>query len=267
MSNQHFSARGDGRRPRRREQLSDEAAAFLRELIISGELPSGSFIRLERIAEALGSSVTPVREALVTLRGEGFVDQAPRRGFMVAPISGEDIRDLFLAQALLAGELAARAVDRCSPEQLASIRSVQTDLDAALDKGELDELERLNHDFHRLITRTADLPRTAWLLGISTRYVPRRFFATITGWPQASADDHVAIVDAFAAREPEVARAAMAQHFAHAGELLANHLDSRLSAATSQESAEANSAERPATPLVRRPPGGAPGVEDRIEWP
>jgi DNA-binding GntR family transcriptional regulator len=218
-------------------QLSDEAAAFLRESIISGELPSGAFIRPDRIAEALESSVTPVREALVTLRGEGFVDLSPRKGFTVAQISGKDIRDLFAAQALLAGELAARAVERCTEEQLIAIKSVQADLDRALHDNELAEVERLNHEFHRSITRCADSARMAWLLGIGARYVPRRFFAMIAGWPQASVNDHVAIIDALNRHDPDSARAAMAVHFIHAGELLADHLDSRPAAGADSDEA------------------------------
>lgn len=247
-------------------QLSDEAAAFLRESIISGALPSGSFIRPDRIAEALDSSVTPVREALVTLRGEGFVDLLPRKGFAVAKISGKDIRDLFNAQALLAGELAARAVQRCTPEQLVAIKSVQADLDRALQNGELAEVERLNHQFHRFITRTADSARMAWLLGIGARYVPRRFFAMIPGWPQASVNDHVAIIDALNKRDPERARAAMAAHFIHAGELLAANLDSRPTVSPDGDAPD-ELRDRP----VRRPRRSQADPEDvpvdAIEWP
>lgn len=235
----------DARR-RRRPHLSDEAAAYVRELIISGQLRPGTFIRPDGIAEDLGSSVTPVREALVMLRGEGFLEQAPRRGFRVAPLSGDDIRDLFAAQALLAGELAARAIDRCSDEQITQIRAVQVQLDRALERGALGELERWNHEFHRLITLGAASPRMARLLGLATTYVPRRFFAMIAGWPQASADDHVAIVDALEHRRRDAARTAMSQHFVHAGALLAAHLEDT------------------GTPPVR---AGALDTEDHFVWP
>ena len=209
----------------RRPQLNDEAAAYIRDMIISGELPSGSFIRPERIARVLESSITPVREALLALRTEGFVEQSPRRGFVVSSISGRDIRDLFAAQALLAGELAARGALKCSTDHVRQIRAVQNDLDLALREGRLADLEALNHDFHRLINRSADSPRMAWLLGLATLYVPRRFFATIHGWPEASVYDHGAVIEAFEARDADSARAAMTNHFTHAGELLANRLD------------------------------------------
>lgn len=71
-----------GRALGRRRQLSDEVADYVRELIMSGQVRHGEFLRLERVADDLGISVTPVREALLSLRGEGFVTLEPRRGFM-----------------------------------------------------------------------------------------------------------------------------------------------------------------------------------------
>src|SRR5690349_1621469 len=68
-----------------RPQLADDVAAYVRDLIVSGQVRAGEFLRLENLAEQLGTSVTPVREALVSLRGEGFVTLQPRRGFMVSP--------------------------------------------------------------------------------------------------------------------------------------------------------------------------------------
>lgn len=68
------------RRAVRREQLSDEVAARLRADIMTGVLRPGTFIRLDETAAALGVSITPVREALRTLRGEGMVALEPHRG-------------------------------------------------------------------------------------------------------------------------------------------------------------------------------------------
>ncbi|MCP9972532.1 GntR family transcriptional regulator [Actinomadura madurae] len=101
-----------GRALGRRRQLSDEVADYVRELIMSGQVRHGEFLRLERVADDLGISVTPVREALLSLRGEGFVTLEPRRGFMPAPLTRQDVQDLFEAQAYFAGELAARAAGR-----------------------------------------------------------------------------------------------------------------------------------------------------------
>jgi DNA-binding GntR family transcriptional regulator len=222
MSEDSGNARGGF--PRR--QLSDEVVSYVRELIMSGNLRPGDFIRQERIADELELSATPVREGLLSLRGEGFVELKPRRGFVVAPLSASDVRDLFTAQALLAGELVSRAAVRMSPEDLRELTEVHEALRQAAADGDGGLVESLNHDFHRRINRAADAPRLAWMLSISTKFAPRRFFATIPGWSRASAQDHAAIIGAITAGDAAAARAAMMQHMENAGELLAANFES-----------------------------------------
>jgi DNA-binding GntR family transcriptional regulator len=214
-----------------RPQLSDDAASFLRELIMSGELAPGEFIRQERVAESLGISATPVREGLLSLRGEGFVKLEPRRGFVVSPLTTADVKDLFWAQALMAGELAARAAARVQDEDLARLNQHQEELAALAASSDYDTMEHVNHLFHRDLNRVADAPKMAWLLGVGARYVPRRFYSTIEGWPEASLEDHRAVLAAMTARSPEAARAAMQLHIVHAGDLLAAHRERIVAAA------------------------------------
>ena len=209
-----------------RGQLSDGVAAYVRELIMSGNLRPGDFIRQERIAEELSLSATPVREGLLSLRGEGFVELKPRRGFVVAPLSAADVRDLFTAQALIAGELVSRAALRMGAEDLRDLTQVHEALRKAAAKGDGELVESLNHDFHRRINLVADAPRLAWMLSISTKFAPRRFFATIPGWSKASAQDHAAILKAISEHDGEAARAAMMRHMENAGDLLAANFES-----------------------------------------
>ena len=208
-----------------RRQLSEEVASYVRELIISGRLRSGEFIRQERIAAELSLSATPVREGLLSLKGDGFVSLLPRRGFVVAPLTGADVQDLFAAQALIAGELVARAARQMDAAAVADLRALHKKLRKAASAGDGDLVEQLNHEFHRTINRAADSPRLAWMLSIATKFVPRRFYATIPGWLKASANDHATILDALAAADAEAARAAMVRHIENAGELLAAHFD------------------------------------------
>ncbi len=209
-----------------RRQLSDEVASYVRELIMSGHLRPGDFIRQERIAEELQLSATPVREGLLSLKGEGFVQLKPRRGFVVAPLSAADVRDLFTAQALLAGELVSRATARMSEADVRALGEVHQALLAAAAAGDGELVESLNHDFHRRINLAAGAPRLAWMLSIATKFAPRRFFATIPGWPRASAQDHAAIIQAITGRDAGRARAAMMRHMENAGDLLAANFDS-----------------------------------------
>jgi DNA-binding GntR family transcriptional regulator len=209
----------------RRRHLSDEVAAYVRDLIMSGQVRHGQFLRMERIAEDLGVSVTPVREALLSLRGEGFVTLEPRRGFMPAPLTRQDVHDLFEAQAYFAGELASRATGLLTQDDLARLEQIQQELEAASKAQDPAGIERANHRFHRHINLAARSPKTAWLLQLVVRYAPRRFYAGIQGWTQASVDDHHQILAALRSGDAEAARQAMRAHIRHAGTLLVVHLE------------------------------------------
>ena len=211
---------------RHRPQLGAEVESFVRDLIVSGQFQGGDFIRPETIAQELGISVTPVREGLLKLRTQGVVRLEPRRGFVVVPLTGDDIRDLFAAQALLAGELAARAVKRCDATDIANLEKMHLELEAAAEHGDLDDLEELNHRFHRAVNLLANAPKVAWLLGMAVSYVPARFYATIEGWPTATVHDHRDVLDAFRRSAAKAARLAMTKHIEHSGELLATHIES-----------------------------------------
>lgn len=211
------------RRPERRP-LSEEVASHVRSLIMSGTLRAGQFVRLDRVAEELDVSATPVREGLQALRGEGFLTFEPRRGFMVAPLSPDDVEDLFLVQADIAGELAARAAAVVSPEVVADVRRLQAALSQALADGRPEDVIDLNHQVHRTINLLAEAPKLAWMLSVAVRYVPEPFFLTIEGWSEASLHDHDDVIDALEAHDPDRARSAMREHILHAGRLLAEHL-------------------------------------------
>ena len=210
-----------------RPQLGDEAASYLRDQITSGTLAPGSPVRPETVAEELGISTTPAREALQALRAEGFLDLAPRKGFTVAKITGDDVRDMFLVQSLVAGELAARAAQNRDDETLAEMTDIHEELILAAQRGDLNELEELNHAFHREINLAAGAPRLAWVIKLVSRYAPSRFYASIPGWPETTVTDHSGLLEAIKAGDAEKARKEMIEHVRHAGEQLAQHVESR----------------------------------------
>ncbi|MDA3646738.1 GntR family transcriptional regulator [Saccharopolyspora indica] len=204
-------------------RLPDELAGRLREWIMTGRLRAGDHLHLERLAEHLGVSVTPVREALLALRGEGFVDLEPRRGFTVVPLSRHDFADTHRLQAGIAGELAARAAPRITAEQLA-------ELDALLDEMRLAaqfvlaDIGGVVTRFHAVLWRTAESPKLSWFLGIATHYAPQHVAAAVPGWREMAVTDHQALLLALRQHDPVAARTAMHEHVARTGELLIHHL-------------------------------------------
>lgn len=216
---------GVARRPRRpRPRLSDEAATYVRELILSGQVRPGEYLRPETLADLLDMSPTPVREGLLSLQSEGFLNVRPRRGFVVAPLSLRDISDAFAAQALLAGELAARATARASVTELDALATLGRQLEDAARSDRLDVVQQLNHEFHRTINVFAQAPKLTWLLRATMNYVPRQYYARIGGWTTATVTEHRVVLEAMNTAEPEQARSAMSAHVQNAGRLLVHHL-------------------------------------------
>lgn len=210
-----------------RERVSDGVTAYLRDLIISGQLRAGEALRVEHLAAQLSVSVTPIRESLVELLGEGFVDRAPRRGYAVALLSRTDILDVFAANSLLSGELAARATSRVTPELLQALEAVQRDLERAGKRKEYADMEELNHRLHRLINNSAQSPKLAWFVQRTSHYAPRWTWSKIKGWPSASASEHRSVLKALQARDAQAARQSMQDHVNNAGTLLVEHLDAQ----------------------------------------
>lgn len=218
--------RGGNRRRRvGRGQLADEVASHLRDLIMAGRLRPGDFIRLEVIAGDLGVSITPVREALLTLRGEDMVELVPRRGYVVAPLSRQDVQDLFRLQADIAGELAARASSRITAAELAELEELQEELDAAAEQVRPDDIEYFEFEFHRIVNVAADARKLSWFLHTVTRYTPARFYSGDVGWRTSMLADHRTLLRVLAAGDADAARTAMAGHFTDGAQRLTHHLD------------------------------------------
>ncbi len=194
---------------------------------MSGNLRPGQFLRTEPIAEALGISVTPVREGLVALSSDGVVVSVPRRGFMVAAFSREDIRDLFWVQAQLAGELAARAAKRMTDEERARLANVQLQCDEAIKRGNTAEIGALGHEFHRVINHAARSERLAQLLGDVVRRLPNPYYASLESHVEATSGAHALIFEALSEHDSRQTRRLMERHLADSADAAIKVLEER----------------------------------------
>lgn len=154
-------------------KVSTEVRDYIQHLIMSGRLSAGDRLRVEHLAEHLKLSVTPVREALVELFADGFVERRVRRGYVVAKLTCSGFEDRILVLAMVAGELAARAADRMTPETIAQLRQLEAEISECESKGDRVGAERAAHRLHRLVNLTAESPELAWTAARFARYVPK----------------------------------------------------------------------------------------------
>lgn len=199
-----------------RPSLKDEAAAYLREQILTGKLAPGTRIDQAEISEALGISRLPIREALIELAQESLVDAVPRRGAFVAELERADIIDHYRIFGVVAGLAASRAASALTAEQLARLRSVHESFVAATDP---EEKARWNHEFHKLINQAAGSRRFASVLRLLSRSLPVRYFEFVPQWAEISANHHARILSALEQRDAHDAQRMMEHHVAESGEL------------------------------------------------
>lgn len=214
-----------GRALHRRPQLSDDVAVHVRNLIMSGGARPGEFIRLDETAAELGVSVTPVREALLTLRSEGLVELVPHRGYVVAALSRGDINDLFWLQGQIAEELAARATAAITPDALDELRAINTKLARAVEDSDTARIEDLEFSFHRVLNRLAGAAKLSWFLLNAIRYTPVHFYSADREWGDAAVASHERLIAAMAAGKVDEAGRESKAHFTDGAERLVTHLE------------------------------------------
>ncbi|MGN6549548.1 MAG: GntR family transcriptional regulator [Pararhizobium sp.] len=181
------------------------------EQIRKGELKPGTRIREEDVAAALGVSRTPVREALTRLQARGLVENTSG-GLAIAELGRAQTMELYALRAVLEGAAARFAAENASPGDLAHMGHT-CDRFVALD-GTPGEFARLNRQFHDAIYEAAHnryLLRMLEDLHDSLALLPDTTFA-FHGRPQAAKAEHLAVLQAIRARDPDAAEAAARAH-------------------------------------------------------
>src|SRR3954470_23115713 len=205
---------------------TNAAAAYeaLRAEIVDGRLQPGQRLRTAALAERLGLSRTPIREALVLLEGEGLVRLEPRRGAVVRAFAGEDLMDLYEVRALLEAHAARRAAEHIDPADVRRLHELVALGEGRTTRTHSDAEAQIvwNVEFHRLVCRGADSPRLLEALR-AVAGIPVAF-RTATwldeGQRARSLASHREVADALSARSPERAEAAMRGHLLAARDYL-----------------------------------------------
>ena len=213
--------------------LYQEVAERLRQRIFAHEIPPGSWIDEQKLAEQYGISRTPLREALKVLASEGLVELKPRRGCYVTEISRQDLDDIFPLMALLEGRCAFEATQRVKPAELASLKELHEQLESAAREGRIDAFFEANQAFHK---RVQELSGNRWLLSViqdlrKVLKLSRLHSLSLEGRLQQSLDEHRLIMAAFENGNAEQAEKLMHDHLLSGREALARMKEQEAQAA------------------------------------
>lgn len=214
---------------RRIRTLADVATERLRQEILAGSLSPGAPLQLQPIADQLGMSITPIREALRRLATEGFVEIDNSRAARVALIDMRDLDDVYSMRVLIEVDAIRRAVPRLDDPGLERIALALREYETA-SKAERVEAAREAHQlFHFAIYEASG---SAWamrciqpLWNNSERY--QRIARAFRGTPEERVLEHASILEACRRGDAEAAAQLLTTHLERSTELVRSVLQSR----------------------------------------
>ena len=219
--------------PITRQTVTFQATEALRERILRGVYSDDTPLRQDALAAELGVSRIPIREALRQLEAEGLVVFNPHRGAVVSSLSVEEIEELFELRAQIESDLVRRALARTRKEDVVRAKEILKSYEAAFRSGEVAEWGKLNWEFHSTLYAPAQRPFTMAIIQRlhqqSDRYL--RMQLVLTHGESRAIEEHRAILNAVADRDPKLASALMRDHILNAGEKLVRFVRSERSEA------------------------------------
>jgi DNA-binding GntR family transcriptional regulator len=215
-----------------RKSLKEEIFGVLHKRIIAGKYAPGEWLRQEEISSQLGVSQTPVREALDLLVSSGLAERIPYRGVRVLQLTIEEIVDSYFLRLLLESTAVAATARIRTEEQLAALYRIVEKTEALMSLNDMSMQMQLNREFHYSIVTASGNPLMTKLYEVVSHQFPDwMLYEYMFRHPELlqpslthEFQEHKAIVDAIAARNPEEAARNVITHIKNLGEELVNFL-------------------------------------------
>jgi DNA-binding GntR family transcriptional regulator len=199
----------------RRPPTAQEAVlAELRRAIITGELRPGEQVVQDALAERFGVSRVPLREALKILEGEGQVTYRPHRGYFVAELDLDDLREVYRIRDLLESEAISVAVRQITESELGVAALTLDEVERASAAGDLLTMAEANRRFHFGLIEAARMPRLSRLVRIlwDATDVYRSLYYAEGGHREAVNDEHREVLKAVRLGDADRAVHVLRQH-------------------------------------------------------
>lgn len=203
--------------------ITTQAMEQIRQLIFDGELAAGSDHLESELADRLGMSRTPVREATLMLAQQGLLEVRPRKGVRIATLSLKDMEEIYAVltelEALAAEEAAARGY---SDEDLKALKQSIEAMEEALEREDREAWALADNAFHDELVRLGGNSRVQSIVSMMSNQVRRARAMTlyIRPLPVKSNEDHRAVFDAIKKGQAKEARERHRSHRQHAREVL-----------------------------------------------
>lgn len=207
-----------------KQTYSNQVASYIRTLIRKGTLEIGAQIKEAFLAERLGISRAPIREALQALAQEGLITSEPQKGKYVRQMSGKEIYDSYIVAGILEGAGVAGSLPLWTDENMETFRGVARELENAAAITRLDELAEMDERFHTTLlmacdnTRLVEMARTS--CATISKYLYYQHWITMFT-PGEYAARHLAIAEAVSSRDGAHVESLLRDHYRETGQRMA----------------------------------------------
>lgn len=206
--------------------LREVVLEALREAIKEGLLQPGERLMEIQLAEELGVSRTPIREALRKLELEGFIVMVPRKGAYVADITIKDIADIFEIRVSLEALAAGLAAERITGEEIEEMERSLVEKRSAIDRGDMEALVEVDTRFHEAMYRASRNDRLEFIISNLREHIQRFRVLSLAhpGRMKHSLDEHRALLEAIESHDVALARQLAQEHIENAEQVLLDAL-------------------------------------------
>ena len=204
------------------QPLREAVCETLRDAIRKGILEPGERLMEVQLAEELGISRTPVREAIRKLEQEGYVIMMPRRGTYVSDISTNDVKEIFEIRSALESLATGLAARRIEPDELETLQNLLIEIEGYIAKNDMEKIVETDIKFHGLLYQVSRNERLVNIINNLKEQLAR--FRTLSmsypGRLQETLEEHSEMVEAIANGDVSAARDAAEHHMERAEKTL-----------------------------------------------
>ncbi|HMM20795.1 MAG TPA: GntR family transcriptional regulator [Selenomonadales bacterium] len=209
--------------------LREVVCEALREAIMNGTLTPGERLMEIQLAEDLGVSRTPVREAIRRLEMEGFLVMVPRRGTYVSDLSIKDLNEVFEIRTALDVLAAGLAAERITEEELEQLERLLVQIGEYIDSGDVEKIVEADSQFHDILYQASRNDRLVGIIN-NLREQFTRFRSISMAYPgrlKNTLEEHRQLMEAIASHDPETAQRCAREHMENAEQTLLIDLNER----------------------------------------
>ena len=207
--------------------LRDIVFKTLREAIITGELKSGERLMEIRLANEMGVSRTPVREAIKKLEQEGLVYVTARKGAVVAPINSKDLTDVMAVRKVLESLACQLACEKMTEEYIKALRELNNEIQKAVNEDDDEKIARLDAAFHDMICSFSDNEKLVSILKYVKEHVFRYRLEYICSLKNKNIiiEEHEKIIQDFENKNEKAVRKDIEHHIEMQEKYILNSMD------------------------------------------